>query len=780
MEEVTERGSGGAQAVDEPLAAEHAQRFLEISNGLFVVGTVEGSLTWVNPAWERLLGIERSAMLGFGYLDLLHPEDRERTRTTVEAARAAGEEIAGFENRYRTADGSYRTLHWSSSFDRGTGLAFGVARDVTELRESRDALAASQRQLAEAQRASRLGSWTWDPATGTVTWSDGLYEVFGVEPTEFTPSYDGHMAFVVPECVDELESALRSLWETGEPYELDYRIAAADGSELTLHSRARLDRRNDGSKIAAGVCQDVTEIRRAERELARSVSLHEATLDATADGILVVDTEGRGVSWNRNFAEMWRIPPNVMVERRDEEMLDFVLEQLRDPDEFLRRVRELYANPDQESFDVLEFKDGRVFERFSAPQRLDGEVVGRVWSFRDVTDRLRAQRENLALDARLQQSQRLESLGRLAGGIAHDFNNHLVAILNYAALAGEDLPEGAAGRADLDEVIRAAERASALTRELVAFSRQEMVEPRPLLLNSLVADAERLLRRTIGEDIDLRVEVGKDIPAIEADPSQLERVLMNLAVNARDAMPDGGTLKISTESLELREDGAGDALSGQVVRLRVSDNGTGMSEEVAKRALEPFFTTKASAEGSGLGLATVYGIVNQSGGQMAIDSTAGEGTTITIDFPASAKAPQSDRPRRVESPVAGRGSVLVVEDEAPVRRLTARLLRDAGFHTLEAAHGEEALAVLRETKDELSLLLTDIVMPHMSGRELAERVRSTRPDLPVLFMSGYTDDVVVRHGVATADIPFVTKPFTRETLLKAVGEAIRGGVRPLA
>ncbi len=328
-------------------------------------------------------------------------------------------------------------------------------------------------------------------------------------------------------------------------------------------------------------------------------------------------------------------------------------------------------------------------------------------------------------------------------------------------------------------MIRAAQRASNLTRELVAFSRQEMVEPRPMILNSLVADTERLLRRTIGEHVELRVELGPDVPAIEADPSQLERVLVNLAVNARDAMPDGGVLEISTKSIEV-ENGEGEGLRGQLVRLAVRDEGTGMSADVAERALEPFFTTKPSGEGTGLGLATVYGIVNQSGGELAIDSAPGRGTTLTIDFPATTEAPRppSPRPDQVREPVGG--TVLVVEDEAPVRRITARILRDAGYRTIEAGEGVEALALLEASENEdLSLLVTDIVMPKMSGRELTERVREDRPNLPVLFMSGYTDDIVVRHGVATADYSFLAKPFNRETLLAAVAQAIKAGPRAL-
>ena len=638
--------SGIEDRVSNDPLSEHGRRFLEATTDLLVVGEVGGGVLWVNEdAWERTLGIPGEQLLDRGYLDFLHPDDHKETLDVV--ARVAEGEHVSQQNRYRSADGSYRWLLWDSICDREAGLIYCLAKDITELRATED-------------------------------------------------------------------------------------------------------------------------------ELARSASMHKATVESTTDGILVVDSEGTVLSWNRNFLDMWRIPADLADERDDEKLIKFVLEQLRDPGAFALRVRELYESPDQESFDVLEFKDGRVFERYSKPQRLDDEVVGRVWSFRDVSNRLRAEHENLALEARLQQSQRLESLGRLAGGIAHDFNNHLVAILNYAALAGEDLPETAPARADLDEVIRAAERASALTRELVAFSRQEMAEPKALSLNELVSDTDRLLQRTIGEDVELRLELGTKLPAIEADSSQLERVLMNLAVNARDAMPDGGTLLITTEALGGDDDQPDAGISGALVRLRIRDDGAGMSEDVAKRAIEPFFTTKPSGEGTGLGLATVYGIVNQSRGHMSIESEPKGGTTITIDFPASEKPPETaSRPERPDPKASERGTVVVVEDEAPVRRLTARLLRDAGFRTLEASRGSEALwALEQEDPGDLCLLLTDIVMPQMSGRELAERVQELRPELPVLFISGYTDDVVVRHGVAADDFSFLAKPFTRETLITAVNEVL--------
>jgi two-component system, cell cycle sensor histidine kinase and response regulator CckA len=759
--------------LDERALGGHARRFFEITSNLLAIVDRSGSMLWANDSWEKLLGIGREELLGDGYTRLIHPDDREEALRGIPEVIDSGAERPGYESRLRDADGNYRVLLWSSTVDREAGLIYGAARDITELRRSRDELAESRRMLAEAQRVSRLGAWTYSPETGELVYSDELYRIFRVDPGVYEPTYDRHMALVHPEDAGRLEQAIERLWATGEPYQFDYRVIAGDGEVVTLFTRGRVESRDDGERYIAGVCQDVSEIRESGARLARSVATLETTLEATADGIIVTDLEGRIVNWNQNYLELWGIPAEALESQDRATIERIVLEQVREGEAFLARIAELRANPEQERFDVIELKDGRVWERYSAPHRVDDEVVGRVWSFRDITDRLRAEREKLDLEARLQQAQQLESLGRLAGGIAHDFNNHLVAILNYAALAREELPPGAPGREDLDEVIGAAKRASRLTGELVAFSRQEMAEPRPLSLNDLVASAEHLLRRTLGEEIGLSIELGADVPVVEADPGQLERVLVNLALNGSDAMPGGGVLRIVTERV--------DAARDTMARLRVSDDGTGMTSDVAERAVEPFFTTKPKAEATGLGLATVYGIVNQNGGHVTIDSAPGRGTTVTIDLPASAKSPAPAPSRGAgQKPSPARGTVLVVEDEEPVRRLTALLLADAGFETIQAADGEEALELLGTGRvADLRLLLTDIVMPRMSGRELAERVQESRPDLPVLFMSGYTDDIVVRHGVASADLPFVAKPFTRETLLEGVREAIDAGPKPL-
>jgi PAS domain S-box-containing protein len=374
-------------------------------------------------------------------------------------------------------------------------------------------------------------------------------------------------------------------------------------------------------------------------------------------------------------------------------------------------------------------------------------------------------------EARIAQSSRLESLGQLAGGVAHDFNNLLGVILNYAEFVADELEEGTTAHTDVVEIRRAAERATELTRQLLIFSRRETVKPAPVDLNDVVRDVERLLRRTLGEHVDLVVNLRHDVPAVLADPGQVEQVLVNLAVNARDAMPDGGRLKIETSEVELDRDFLQDhpeASPGRYVRLTVADNGRGMEPEVAARAFEPFFSTKRKGEGTGLGLATVYGIVTGAGGQIGIYSEPGEGTVFRVHLPA-VDSSVSTGPELADVDALGRGErVLVVEDEDAVRTLAKRILTEGGYRVIAASRGAEALELLKDPGQEFDLLISDVVMPEMRGVELVRRAAELRPDLPVLMMSGYTTPLGDEDRRAMAEAPLLEKPFSRRDLLGEV------------
>jgi len=381
-------------------------------------------------------------------------------------------------------------------------------------------------------------------------------------------------------------------------------------------------------------------------------------------------------------------------------------------------------------------------------------------------------------EKQLVQSQKLEAVGRLAGGISHDFNNLLTVILGYSDISRRNLNDGDPLQRNLDEIIRASERAASLTRQLLAFSRKQVMQPKVFDLNTVVSDLEKMLRRMIGEDIELRVSAQSDLGNIKADPVQLEQMIMNLVVNARDAMPKGGKLSIETTNVYLDESYAREHVSvvpGHYVMLAISDTGCGMDEETRVRIFEPFFTTKESGKGTGLGLSTVYGIVKQSGGNIWVYSEEGRGTTFKIYFPSvMAEAEEYKRASRASEVPKGSETILLVEDADLVRKLARQVLETAGYRVVEAANADAAIQLCesRNGHPKIDLLLTDVVMPGMSGNDMSKVLLAKQPGMPVLYMSGYTDDAIVQHGVLEAGINFIQKPFSPGALALKVREVL--------
>jgi PAS domain S-box-containing protein len=415
-------------------------------------------------------------------------------------------------------------------------------------------------------------------------------------------------------------------------------------------------------------------------------------------------------------------------------------------------------------------KDGsyRILEAIGRYLLEDPVVRGVVINARDVTERW-------SLERQLLQAQKMEAVGRLAGGIAHDFNNVLTAILGYAALLLDGLPTLSPLRPDLEEIRHAADRAAGLTRQLLAFSRKQVLDLRVLDLNELVTDMDRLLRRLLGEDIDIVTALDPALGAVRADAHQLEQVVVNLAVNARDAMPEGGRLTIETRNAELDESYVREhapVRPGRYVLLALSDTGTGMTAETMSHMFEPFYTTKEAGKGTGLGLATVYGIVKQSGGYVWSYSELGKGTTFKVYLPR-VDAPVDRLPVRAAArPARGSETILVVEDEAALREIIRRVLERQGYTVLEASTADAALKLARDRAGPIHLLLADVVLPGGSGRPLADELVALRADLKVLFMSGYTEDVIVQRGVLAPGTPFINKPFSADSLARKVRDVL--------
>ena len=1030
-------------------AAELAALLAAMSDVILVLD-VTGRYVKIAPTNPALLYRPAPELLGRTLHDVFEPALAEEFLRHIRRALERRETVHA---EYALPIGDKEVWFAAAISPLGPDQVVWVARDVTERSRAAEALRASE------QRFRQLVEHSSDVITllgpdGTVLYaSQSTHPVLGYASTENV----GRNVFELIHPDDRpaaLELFGELMQQPGHLVKTELRALHKDGTWRRLEAVGVNRLANPAIGAIVVTYRDITERQRTEQNLRETLSLLNATFESTADGILVVDLAGRIVSFNRKFAELWRLPDSVLEQKDDAHTVAFVLEQLAEPEKFLSKVRDLYARPDASSFDVLTFKDGRIFERLSQPQRIAGRSVGRVWSFRDVTETRRAERVQLAtyriseaahsagslqdlfaaiheivdelmpaknfyialydpatellsfpyhvdemdpdfpskrlgkglteyvlrtgqpllvtpevqaelerrgeveligapsidwvgvplkigdrtigvlvaqtyapgvrygetekhilqfvstqvamaierkrteeqlhdserkyrllfetnpepmfvydfttlrilavndaavarygysereflertlrdirspddqdrldeelnnrpdegavrtgvrhrakdgkifevdlvarplefagrrarlvlahdvtaqrhLEHQLRQSQKMEAVGQLAGGIAHDFNNLLTAILGSTQLLLHNMPPGDPRREDAEEIKHAGLRAAELTRQLLAFSRRQVLAPKVLDLNAVVANMDRMLRRLLGDDVELVTSLEPTAGAVNADPGQLEQVLLNLAVNARDAMPTGGRLSIETARLTLHEEHVERRHRlppGDYACLVVADTGVGMDEATQAHLFEPFFTTKEVGKGTGLGLATVYGIVKQSGGYIWVYSEPGRGTTIKVYLPRVPGA--ADAPSPAPPPKEVRGgheTVLLVEDAAPVRALARRSLEACGYRVLDAPDGPAALKLSAQHGDSIDLLVTDVVMPGMSGRELAERLARERPRTKVLYTSGYTDDAMVRQGVLTAGVAFLQKPFVPDSLARKVREVL--------
>ncbi|HEX8272908.1 MAG TPA: PAS domain-containing protein [Longimicrobiaceae bacterium] len=550
--------------------------------------------------------------------------------------------------------------------------------------------------------------------------------------------------------------ALRRAAEQGSPVTVpEVRSSAGDRFELIA---APLD-----GAVALYLCP----CKGADDALRASEAEMRALVEAISDVLLVLDREGTYCKVAPSAPDRLARPAGELVGRRLHEV--FPAERA---DEFLALVRRALDTRQRVDAEYsMEIRGETYWFATTVAPLPDHDRV--VWLARDVTVRHRQEEALRESGEMLRQAQKMEAVGRLAGGIAHDFNNLLTVIRGNAEMLIQDLPAGSSQSEDADEVRRAADRAAELTRQLLAFSRRQVVQPRTVSLNRVVGDLDKMLRRIIGEDVELATELEAREDTVRVDPGQLEQMLLNLAVNARDALPSGGTIRIATEDVELSAPGAG-VPAGRWVALTVADTGCGMDAEVLERIFDPFFTTKEQGKGTGLGLSTVYGIARQSGGHVTVRSAPGEGSTFRVFLPRAAEEQEAhDGSAPAAPPPAGTGTVLLVEDADAVRAFAARVLARCGYRVVEARDGREALEAALRPDEAIDLVLTDVVMPEMSGAELARRIRVARPGVPVAYMTGYADEDVMRHGQLPADTLLLQKPFTAEALAALVRDALQ-------
>ncbi len=517
-----------------------------------------------------------------------------------------------------------------------------------------------------------------------------------------------------------------------------------------------------GDKILTVRLRDVTERRAIEQHMRQLAGIVESSPDA----IVSEDLEGRIVSWNPGAEKMYGYSRAEAIGKDARMLLPKGAS-----DEVSENIRRAVEGKNSTSETVRMHKDGKPIEvalSISPVRNRNGEMVGLATIARDITDRKR-------LEQQLLHSQKMEAVGRLAGGIAHDFNNLLSIIVGYTYLIKSSTKPEQPIHAAAEQIMSASERAASLTRQLLAFSRKQIIRPEVINLNEVTSGIGKIIPRLVSEEIDVRIVKHEPLPSIQVDPGQIEQVIMNLVVNARDAMPKGGKLTIETGTVAFSESEARHhgIRSGNYVLLAISDTGIGMDENTRSRIFEPFFTTKEAGKGTGLGLATVYGIVNQSNGHIWVYSEPDQGTTFKIYFPAIEAAVESAQAvHRPELTVCGTEAVLLVEDEEHLRELLSHVLRDNGYDVRVAANGQEALRLIEEQKTPIDLLISDVVMPGMRGQQLAEHVLRKYPQISIIYMSGYTDNALIHSGSLPEDTTFLQKPFTPDAMLQHVREVL--------
>jgi len=769
-----------ARDITEPKRAEESVRksearyraVAESASVAIITVDSEGNIVGWNPAAESIFGYTAAEIIGQPLTLLMPHRYRERHLSRMNRIRSGEEpdlpdttvELAGLRKNQIEFPLELSVARWETASE-GWFVNF-IIREITQRKQTEEALRRSLDLLDQTGQVAKVGGWELDLDTQTLTWTGQVYRIHEVDPA-IKPTVAEAIQFYAPEARPVITAAVQAAIDAGTPFDLALPLITAQGRHIWVRALGAAERRDGQTTRLYGTFQDITEHRVANE----SRRLQSAALNAAADAILITDRAGV-IEWvNPAFT---RLTGYTAEDALGKNPRDLVKSGKHAPAFYKELWETLLAGRTWDGEMINRRKDGSLYteEQTITPIRdASGAITHFVAIKKDMTERVQ-------LEAQFRQAQKMEGVGQLASGIAHDFNNLLTVINGTSDLVLAQVSQGDPVHADVQEILHAGERAAALTRQLLAFSRQQILESRVVSLNTLVGGMESLLRRVLGEDIDLVVVPAPGVGHVKVDPGQIEQVITNLAVNARDAMPQGGRLTIETQTVTTDRAYArqlGMTMPpGSYVLLVVSDSGAGMDEATRARVFEPFFTTKGPGKGTGLGLSTVYGIVKQSHGFIWVYSEVGQGTSFKIYLPRVTEVADTDHPTPtvVSSSGAGTETILLAEDNAGLRKLVTRVLVPAGYTVLEAATGDEALRLVERHEAPVHLLLSDVVMPGLSGRQLAEQLAQTRPGMKVLYMSGYTNDTIVRHGVLEAQMPFLNKPFTAAALLRKVREVL--------
>jgi two-component system, cell cycle sensor histidine kinase and response regulator CckA len=745
-----------------------------VENSLQGVAIIQDSrYAFCNSSYAGMTGYTVAELLSMSrdrMGEMVHPDDRMEVWRRHDDRASGKQAESRYEYRGIKKDG---TLFWVEVYAsvveyNGKPATQLVSLDITEHKQAESALRQSEERFRLIADTIDEIFWIYDVEKEVTTYLSPAFDrIWGIPSTRVVDIPRPYMDSIHPDDVGRFISSDAPI-QAGQLYEFEYRIIRPDGAIRSLWNRGFPVSDQTGKiRQYVGVGMDVTERRQAEEALKESREYLNQIINCIGDPICVKDREHKLVLVNNAFCSFFGIQPEDLLGKTRADSLPEELFKIiwKDEEEVFATGKEKLS---EESLALWPGSPRITMTKKSLLTDKNGnqQIIG---VMRDIT-------QYKQLEAQFLQAQKMEAIGVLAGGVAHDFNNLLNVINGYSELVLDDLAEDNPIRKDLEQIRDAGKRAADLTSQLLAFGRKQILQPEILNINNVIVQMSSMLRRLIGEDINFISIAEPNLRLVNADPGQIQQIIMNLAVNARDAMPQGGKLTIETCNIDLDEDYAQRHTAikaGPHVMLAITDNGMGMDAATQSHLFEPFFTTKQKGKGTGLGLSTVYGIVKQSNGSLWVYSELGKGTTFKIYFPEVTSAPasriESDRTEPKES---GSETVLVVEDEPSVRALACRVLRDRGYNVLEAADGPEALNIAREYKDVIHLILTDVIMPGISGNILVARVKNIRPGIKALYVSGYTDNAIVHHGILDSNLAFLQKPFTTDGLARKVREVI--------
>ncbi|HOJ42895.1 MAG TPA: PAS domain S-box protein, partial [Syntrophorhabdaceae bacterium] len=750
------------------------------------IGTWEWNVktgkTVFNKRWAEMIGysLEEISPTNFDtWARFVHPDDLKKSNEMLERHFRGEIDFYECECRLRHKEG-----HWIWILDRGRIIKkdedgkplimFGSHIDISERKLMEDKIKEGERFLTTVienlpgfiYRCENDSEWTM------LYLSEQVETITGYKVNEMLGnSRISYNDIIHPDFREYVRIKVDEALKIKSPYELSYPILTKSGNTKWVWEKGRGVYDETGSLICLeGFITDVTETRLKEEAYRESESKLKAVTDAAQDAIIMIDQDGKVTFWNPASERMFGYLEKEAMGKDVHELIapneHYKVYSMKFP-EFTKTGEGSAVGKILELTALTRTGEEIPIELSLSSVQIKGSWHG-IAVIRDITERKKAEEEKKRLEMQFLQAQKLESIGRLAGGVAHDFNNILSVIIGYGEIIFNKLEQSDPIRDYVKQIVDAGKRAAGLTNQLLAFSRKQILKPKLIDLNDLIKNLEKMLKRMIGEDIELKLALSDNLPDIYADSTQMEQILMNLAVNARDAMPQGGRLTIETSLIEVNENHAEEYIwlkPGRYVLLIVSDTGAGISEKDLENIFEPFYTTKEM--GTGLGLATVYGIVKQSGGNIFVESKEGVGTTFKIYLPP-AKEMKNLEPveERQEIPEGEEKHIMVVEDEETVRNLIKAVLNQAGFKVTTATNGNEALELVERQNIKPDLLITDMVMPGMSGTALVERVKEIIPSLKIIYMSGYTDDAIIRHGLKDREkIPFIQKPFKIDDLI---------------